>query len=239
MTLDELVTQLRAAYASHLTAVVLYGSAASGEHIPKKSDFNVLVLLDHIDDRTLVAASAVARAWADAGNPPPMTMTTTEWRRSSDVFPMEYADILDRHRVLFGAPPFDGMVIAPADLRLQLEQQALGKLLQLRQGMLLAGTDRKRQLDLLENSFSTIMVLVRAALRLAGRTPAADNAGNAAQLGEVAGFDAAPFARISRHVRNEARIPADDVPAIATSYLSAVGRLDAWLDTFTAQEGIS
>src|SRR3954447_3232115 len=95
MTLDDLVTQLRAAYGTYLSSVVLYGSAAAGEHIPKQSDYNVLVLLDRIEPTTLAAASAVAQAWSDAGNPPPMTMTVGEWRRSSDVFPMEYADILD------------------------------------------------------------------------------------------------------------------------------------------------
>src|SRR5258707_8543144 len=29
--------------------------------------------------------------------------TVDEWRHSADVFPMEYADILERHRVLHGA----------------------------------------------------------------------------------------------------------------------------------------
>ena len=32
MTLDELVSQLRAAYGAALRSVVLYGSAAAGEH---------------------------------------------------------------------------------------------------------------------------------------------------------------------------------------------------------------
>src|SRR6266576_3406688 len=109
MTLDELVTQLRAAYGGQLACVVLYGSAAAGEHIPRKSDYNVLVLLVRIDVNTLAAASAVARAWREAGNPPPMTMTVDEWRHSADVFPMEYADILERHRVLHGDPPFAGI----------------------------------------------------------------------------------------------------------------------------------
>src|SRR3954462_14721086 len=111
MTLGGLATQLRGASGAPLSAVVLYGSAAAGEHIPKQSDYNVLVLLDQIEPTTLAAASAVAQAWSDAGNPPPMTMTVGEWRRSSDVFPMEYADILDRHRVLHGTPPFEGISV--------------------------------------------------------------------------------------------------------------------------------
>jgi hypothetical protein len=237
MTLDNLVTQLRAAYGERLVSVVLYGSAASGENIPKKSDYNTLVLLDRIDSTALAAASAVARAWNESGNPPPLTMTTEEWRHSADVFPMEYADILDRNRVLFGAAPFDGIVVSRADLRLQLENQAMGKLLQLRQGMLLAGTDGKRLVELLENSFSTIMVIVRAALRLAGEKPAADHGTNAGRIAQVAGLDATPFLRISRHVKGESRIAATEARDIAASYLSAVERLNAWLDTYSVQEG--
>src|SRR5215471_10732601 len=136
MTLDELVSQLRAAYGTALNSVVLYGSAAAGEHIAKKSDYNVLVIVDALDAAKLTAASAVSRAWAEAGNPAPLTLTTSEWRGSADIFPMEYADILERNRVLFGSAPFDGIRVDLKDLRLQLEQEAMGKLIKLRQGVL-------------------------------------------------------------------------------------------------------
>ena len=48
MTLDELVAQLQKVYGAQLRAVVLYGSAAAGEHIPKRSDYNVLVIVDEL-----------------------------------------------------------------------------------------------------------------------------------------------------------------------------------------------
>src|SRR5512132_2774372 len=132
MTLDELVTQLRAAYGADLRAAVLYGSAAAGEHIPNRSDYNVLVVVDSLPLERLRAAAAVTQAWIGAGNPPPLTMTSREWLGSSDIFPMEYADILERHRVLAGALPTEGVVVRAADLRLQVEHEAMGKLLKLR-----------------------------------------------------------------------------------------------------------
>jgi predicted nucleotidyltransferase len=92
MTLEQLVTQLRAAYGDELRAVVLYGSAAAGEHIPKRSDYNVLVIVESLGLDRLRAAAAVARAWGESGNPPPLTLTVNEWRGSADIFPMEYAD---------------------------------------------------------------------------------------------------------------------------------------------------
>src|ERR1044071_7000818 len=161
MTLEELVSQLRAAYGGGLQSVVLYGSAAAGEHIPKHSDYNVLVIVESLGADALRAASAVARAWQEAGNPAPLALTMPEWRGSSDIFPMEYADILERHRVLYGEPPFNGIQVDRRDLRLQLEHEAMGKLLKLRQGVLAAGGESKAQLELLAASLSTIMVIMR------------------------------------------------------------------------------
>jgi len=235
MTLDELVTQLRAAYGARLSSVVLYGSAAGGEHIPNRSDYNVLVLLDSLDNaQSFVAASAVARAWREAGNPPPMTMTLEEWRRSADIFPMEYADILERNRVLHGAPPFDGISVDRADLRLQLEQQVMGKLLQLRQGALLAGSDGKRQAELVAASLSTMMVLFRAVLRLHGEPPTGDSTRTATRVGELAGFDPAPFLRAVRHVHGAEKLASDQAAPVLSGYLASIERLSRYLDQFGA-----
>jgi hypothetical protein len=231
MTLDDLVTQLRSAYGSRLSAVVLYGSAAAGEHT-KRSDYNVLLLLTSIDAAHLATASAVARAWSDAGNPPPMTMTVDEWRRSADVFPMEYADILERHRVLHGTAPFDSLVVSMDHLRLQLEQQVMGKLLQLRQATLLAGTDSKRQGELLAASLSTMMVLFRAVVRLVGERPGEDNATLAQRVGALAGFDASPFVRAVHHVRGSQALASHDTSATLAGYLEGIERLRDYLDSF-------
>src|SRR5438552_16476524 len=150
MKLEELVRQLQLAYGNGLRSVVLIGSAVADEHNPKKSDYNVLVIVDSLPLERLRAVAAVSKAWAEAGNPPPMTFTTREWKSSSDIFPMEYADILERHRVLFGETPFEGINVSPADLRLQVEHQTMGKLLRLRQATMGAGNDAKRRLEVLE-----------------------------------------------------------------------------------------
>jgi predicted nucleotidyltransferase len=232
MTLDELVAQLRAAFGAELRSVVLYGSAASGEHIPRLSDYNVLVLVDALDVARLDAVAAVVRAWSEAGNPPPFTLTTEEWRRSADIFPMEYSDIGDRHRVLHGASPFDGVRVAPADLRRQLESEAMGKLLHLRQGVLAAGGDGRRQLELLEASKSTIMVLFRATMRLHGEAPPGDTVELCREVGRRAGFDAEPFIRVVRHTRGEAKVKPGDARSLLTEYVRGVQQLVAHLDRY-------
>src|SRR4051812_7615578 len=175
LTLDDLVAQLKAAFGGDLSSVVLYGSAAGGEHNPKRSDQNVLVIVKSVPMSAAKAIAATARAWSDAGNPPPLVLTDSEWRSSADIFPMEYADILDRNRVLHGKPPFDGITVKAGDLRLQLEHEAMGKLLKLRQAVLATAGDDKRLVELMAASASTIMVIFRAVCRLHGQTPDRDN----------------------------------------------------------------
>ncbi|HEV7444170.1 MAG TPA: nucleotidyltransferase domain-containing protein, partial [Steroidobacteraceae bacterium] len=199
MKLEELVKQLQLAYGSGLRSVVLFGSAVAGEHRPKQSDYNVLVVVDSLPLERLRAVAAVSKAWAEDGNPPPMTFTAREFKASSDIFPMEYADILERHRILFGDSPFDGIRVSPQDLRLQVEQQTMGKLLQLRQATMGAGGDSKLQLEVLEKSLSTLMVIFRGISRLHGEAPSQDYEELTRNLAQRAGFSADPFVRVIRH----------------------------------------
>jgi hypothetical protein len=232
LTLDGLVSQLRAAYGTALRSVVLYGSAAAGEHIPKRSDYNVLVIVDALTTDSLRAASATARAWAEAGNPAPLTLTASEWRGSVDIFPMEYADMIERHRVLHGESPFTGIAVEPGDLRLQLEQESMGKLIKFRQGILASGGDYGRQLELIAGSVSTIMVIFRALLRLLGQVPPTDNIATSEAVARAAGFDPAPFATAIRHVRGERKIATGDVPTILPAYLRGMEQLVKYLDRY-------
>lgn len=232
MKLDELVRQLQLAYGDALRSVVLFGSAVAGEHRPKTSDYNVLVIVDALPLERLRAVAAVSKAWTEDGNPPPLTFTTKEWKTSSDIFPMEYADILERHRVLHGDPPFEGIRVAPADLRLQVEHQTMGKLLQLRQAIMGAGGDTGLQLEVLEKSLSTLMVIFRGVVRLQGRVPSQDYEQLTTSIAESAGFSPEAFLRVIRHARGTQKLSKDTASATLGEYLSAMERLVSYLDEF-------
>ncbi|HEV7595768.1 MAG TPA: nucleotidyltransferase domain-containing protein [Gemmatimonadaceae bacterium] len=232
MKLDELVRQLQLAYADALRSVVLFGSAVAGEHRPNKSDYNVLVIVDALPLDRLRAVAAVSRAWAEDGNPPPMTFTTREWKGSADIFPMEYADILERNRVLYGTLPVEGIRVDPGDLRLQVEHQTMGKLLQLRQAIMGAGGDTALQLEVLEKSLSTLMVIFRAIVRLHGQVPSQDYEALTLSVAERAGFSPDPFLTVIRHARGTEKLPRDSASMILEEYLAAMERLVAYLDEF-------
>ncbi len=232
MSLDELVSQLRQVHGELLETVVLYGSAASDEQIKGHSDQNVLVIVTSLSVATLQKLSQTARAWNEAGNIPPLTITRDEWRRSTDIFPMEYADILERHRVLFGSLPLDGIQVNRQHLRLQVEQEAMGKLLRLRRGVMAAGMDRDKQSQLMRASVSALLVIFRGVLRLHGETPARDATRVAEHVGQRCGFDAAPFERVLALVRGRA-LDASETEGTLAGYIAGMESLVQYLDRFT------
>jgi hypothetical protein len=232
MTLEELTRQLTQAYGDALVAVVLYGSGASGETIAKHSNLNVLVIVRDLSMDRLRAASAVAHAWNAAGNPAPLTLTEREWRSSCDIFPMEYADILERHRVLHGALPTDGVRVDRAHLRLQVEYEAMGKLLALRQGTLAAAGDERRQLEVLQASLSPILVVFRALLRLHGDRPPTGHEALVNEAARLGAFEPEPFLRVVRHVRGDERLKGAAVGETLSRYLAAMEELVRHLDRF-------
>jgi hypothetical protein len=237
MKTEDLVSQLRAAYGDALSAVVLYGSAAGGEHHEKRSDMNILVIARTLTVRSMRAAGAVARAWSSAGHPPPLTLTDAEWRSSVDVFAMEHADILQRHKILYSAPPFDltyGVSVSPRDLRLQLEYEALGMLLRLRGRVLTSDHDNAQRLETLVSGTSQVLVLFRALLRLRDEAPPADNDELCRLTAQRAGFDPAPFVAVLGHWRGGKRLDAAQLDGVLETYHSGLEQVVAYLDALPA-----
>lgn len=231
MTQDEFVTQLRSALGADLRTVAVYGSAASGEHHPGKSDVNVLVVVDSLSADRLGAASAAVTAWMEGGHTAPLMLTTDEWRGSADIFAMEFADILERHRILHGAFPSD-VKVDVGNLRLQLEREAMVAVLQLRRGALATGRDGKAMVEMLERGASTMLALFRAVIRLGGESPPQDDGALASAVAKAAGCDAAPFMRVVQHRRGTVALKAADAAPVVSGCLEGLQRIVRYLDQY-------
>ena len=77
--------------------------------------------------------AARVASWHRAGCATPLLLTRDEFAGSLDAFPIEYGEILDTHRVLFGADPFAGLTIRDEDLRRECEMQVKSHLVHLRE----------------------------------------------------------------------------------------------------------
>src|ERR1039457_2011116 len=73
--LTQLIANLQKAYGERLVSVVLYGSAAAGDHHAAFSDINILCVLSEISPRELGAGEDIFRWWREQGSPSPLLLT--------------------------------------------------------------------------------------------------------------------------------------------------------------------
>ena len=231
-SLEQLVEKLRKALDPDLISVVLYGSAAAGDHDEKFSDYNVLCVLTSIGPAQLRATEAVFRWWREQGNPSPLLLTETELRTSTDCFPIEFHDIRELHRVLYGPDLVSNLEIGSAFHRAQVEHDLRAKLLRLRQKASGILSDKQVLCALLADSVSTFCVLIRHVLILQGDTAAPARKREIIERAqERLGIDAAPF-RALLDLREERGKPKDLEPvSLLARYMTEIGRVIHAIDS--------
>ena len=131
--LKELVTKLEHAYQDRLVSVILYGSGASGDHHAKFSDLNVLCVLKQITPRELGESEPIFRWWKEHKHPAPLLMSEEEVHNSADCFPIEYHDMKDRRKMLYGPDVIADVHVDSKYYRAQMEHELRSKLFRLRQ----------------------------------------------------------------------------------------------------------
>jgi len=195
--LTQLVAKLQKAFAERLVSVVLYGSAATGDHHPRFSDINILCVLTEIAPRELAAAEDIFRWWREQGSPSPLLLTEHELLTSTDCFAIEFHDIQRHHRLLHGKDVITTLPIDDSFYRAQVEHDLRAKLLRVRQkaGGMLSNPDLLRRLLL--DSVSTFCVLFRHALILRGVEAAPTSKRDiVACTRQVFAIDPAPFEKL-------------------------------------------
>jgi hypothetical protein len=217
MTVQEFATQLATDFAGECRAVVIYGSGAMASTPETGSDLNLLVIVKTLPPDSLQRAAPTVRRWQETGSRAPLILTEAEWRSSRDVFAMEHADILARHRVLHGAIPALAAV-STDDLRHQLEYEALGALLHVRRGVLAVGADPLRSLELIVSVKGTVLALLRSLLRVHGDSVPDDALEVLRAAGKRSGMLTVALEEMLAHTRGQRSIP----PARAADVLGGV-----------------
>lgn len=194
--LSELVERLKKTYQDRLVSVVLYGSGAAGDHHRRFSDLNILCVLRQVNPRELGESAAIVHWWREQGNPSPLLLSEEEVRTSADCFPIEFHDIKERRRVLYGQDVAADLAIDKCFYRAQVEHDLRAKLLRLRQKAAGVLSDKDLLRALLLDSVSTFCVLFRHALLLAGHEAKYEKREVIRQAREKFGVDGAPFDRL-------------------------------------------
>jgi len=223
--LEHLTAELKKAYGERLVSVVLYGSAAAGDHHEHFSDINVLCVLTQIGVRELEAAEPVFRWWREQGNPSPLLMSEAELHESTDCFPIEFHDIRRCHRIIHGTDVVADLPVDDRYYRAQLEHELRAKMLRLRQKSPGVLHDKELLLRLMTDSVSTFCNLGRHALQMAGVEAPVSKREALELMGERFGIDTKPFAALLDLREGKTSAKQVDARALFGEYLHGVERM--------------
>jgi predicted nucleotidyltransferase len=161
-----LIENLKETYGERLISIILYGSCAGDVCENEFSDINIMVIVDSLLALDLKNATSAISEFMKTKNPLPLFMDKEEWFNSCDVYPIEYSDIKDRYKILYGEDIVKPLVLEKSNLRLQCEHEIKNLLIKLRQNYLAQSNDLRAIEKLLKTSSKSFFALFRAILRL-------------------------------------------------------------------------
>lgn len=210
---DAFIDDLKATHGKNLASVILYGSAAAGDFVPRQSDYNLLVALHRITPKDLRSAHACMREWNKMGHSVPVYFTVSELQNAADVFPIEFHNMERARKVLYGADVLANLDISDEYLRHQTEFELRSKLIKLRREYIPASTSVEGLINLMAESLSSFAALFRAVLMIDGFEPPVTKHEIVALTVEHLKIDGRPFVKIFNIRENNLAKPLDEVSA--------------------------
>ena len=190
-TLKKFTERLRVIYGSCLISVVLYGSAARGEFGGRGSDINLLIVLADTSLANLARARGLIRS-GPFRKIHPVFFNEDEIAASLDVFPIEFLDIKDNGRILYGKDIFKGASVDTRNLRYQCELEIRSRLTMIRSQYLFL-SDISDTEKLLFRSLTSSIHIMRNLLRLKGVEPPSGSARILIEVERSCGVDVKAF----------------------------------------------
>ena len=227
---DELKQDYTALFGDDLVAIILYGSGARGEYVPKKSDINLLIVLsDKGIERLGDATDAVAK-WRKRNVRVPLVMTRGYVESSLDAFPLEFFNIKSAYQVIHGEDILKDVVIQKEDLRLQCERELKAKLLLLRESFLEANNKSHLLRELVAQSLSAFISIFKALLYLKGDEVPEKNEAVLSATVQSFGLDREIFQTLWYIKRGEKKSDRGALKEIVQKYISEIRGLSTQVD---------
>jgi hypothetical protein len=228
--ISDFVSRLRVAGGANLDSVILFGSAVAGDFHPEFSNLNLLCVIRDSSFAALQALAPAVKWWDAQKQPPPQFMTRDEIDRSTDVFTIEFMDMQQHHRVIFGEDVLQGLSI-PVNLhRVQVEYELREKLALLRQHLLLASGNDSRLWELLVRSVSSFATLFRHALIVLGHDAPVGKREAVQVLSKQIGFDASGILQVLDVRERKSERKQFKVADVFSRYLAALEQITKAVD---------
>jgi predicted nucleotidyltransferase len=229
--MNEFVSRIRGAAGENVRSVILYGSAADGEFHPEYSDLNLLCVVRDASFASLEKLGDTVEWWRGRKHHPPLILTPEELTASARVFSIEFVDMKQRYRVLYGEDVLNALQVPMAAHLFQLRYELREKLLLLRQHVLLASKNDKQLWEVMLHSLSSFTTLFRHVLVELGVQGRKHSREAVTELAARMNFDASPFVQLM-DIRSE-KLDRKQLSAssVAAQYLSAIEKVAAAVDT--------
>ena len=155
-------------FGDDLISFILYGSAASGDYIPGKSDINFMIVLTEEGIDSLDQAFDLIARWKKRNVTTPLFLTEAYVRTSLDVFPIEYLNFRNSYELVYGKDILKDLSFDRGFLRMQCEREVKGKLLLLREAFLESQGKGKYLQQLIAQSLGAFVAIFNGLLHLKG-----------------------------------------------------------------------
>jgi hypothetical protein len=221
---------LLAALGDKVKAISVYGSAAGPDFIPKRSNVNLVVVLDSLATDSLRPLLGVVRAGLKKRIVPPLMVSPDYLSSARDVFPIEMLEIRDSHVVIYGEDFFAGLEVSRDNLRLECESQLRGAALRTRQAYLEMGLAKRGPERVLHASVTSLIPVFRAMLRLSGASVPRSKLEVVEALASTLGIDTGVFAAVLRDKAGDERIDGSDSHQVLARVVDAIEAVTARLD---------
>ena len=223
--LQTYVKEVTGTFGEQMEGLLLYGSAVRGEFIPGRSNLNILLLVSSYDSAVLKQYSALHRRWSKEQIMVPLFLTEEELHMSAAVFPLEFLEIQEQHRVLGGRDPFIGFHVKTDRLRDAVVQGFASHLLRLRQRYVEGGGGAEATTILLLLSITSMLPLLRGVQRLLGRPPLSHSDAAISDVAEQLKLDLQGLLDAWLLKRGQVSPGPHEVPRLFDRYLQAATRL--------------
>jgi predicted nucleotidyltransferase len=150
--IENFVGEARKYLSSDLDSVILFGSAAEGR-LRRHSDVNLIIVLNDFEVQKINQFREPYRIAHAAIKLNVMLLLKSEISLAADAFALKFADILGRHKVLFGEDPFKILRISRESQIARLKQTLLNLTLRIRERYVLISL-REEQLIHVNNELS-------------------------------------------------------------------------------------
>lgn len=195
----DFMMQAKTAFGDNLKSIILYGSILTENYNPLSSDINLLMILNQADPERIIVLGKYAAKTLQNNSITPTILSYNEFISSADIFPMEYFDIKELHKTLYGDDVFQNLTISRANLRLQTEDRLRGCINSLRQVLLLSESNPKYIANGVRHTQGLYNAIFRSILRLVGEEKIAYTyVDNLKAASEYIDFNPQPFKDICR-----------------------------------------